>query len=114
MTQNIRPLRRPASICGRRARANLPMALKAGAERVSGRVVDISPQGAKVSVPMGLNIEANIWLVMENVPPIKGVVVWRNKEFTGVKFRDQQDWVGEDFKNRFDPTSWLSRGQTVQ
>jgi hypothetical protein len=90
------------------------MALKAGAERVPGRVVDISPQGAKVSVPMGLNLEANIWLVMENVPPIKGVVVWRNKEFAGVKFRDQQDWVEKDFRNRFDPASWLSAGQSLQ
>ncbi|HWY62457.1 MAG TPA: PilZ domain-containing protein [Rhizomicrobium sp.] len=111
MTHNIRRLRRPATVSGRRARANFPMALKAGPERVTGRVVDISPQGARVSVPMGLNLESNVWIVMEHVPPIKGVIVWRGREFTGVKFRDQQDWVQEDFRSRFDPTNWLTRGQ---
>jgi hypothetical protein len=114
MIQNIRPLRRPATVSGRRARANLPMALKAGSERVAGRVVDISPHGARLSVAMGLNLESPVWIVMEHVPPIKGVIVWQGREFAGVKFRDQQDWVQEDFKSRFDPTNWLSRGQSLQ
>lgn len=114
MTHNIRLLRGSAAVSGRRARANFPIALKAGSERVSGRVVDISPQGARVSVPMGLSLGSNVWIVMEHVPPIKGVVVWHGGEFTGVKFRDQQDWVQEDFRSRFDPTNWLARGKSLQ
>jgi hypothetical protein len=114
MRQNIRQLRRPANAAGRRVRANWPAAVKAGDTRAACRVIDISADGARVTASDGLNLETSVWLVMDHVPPVKGVVVWRDKNCIGVRFRDQQDWVQDDFKNRFDPAGWLPSEQSPQ
>jgi hypothetical protein len=111
MRHNVRQLRRPADAYGRRVRANWPAAVKAGDTRSACRVIDISADGARVTASGELNLEASVWLVMDHAPPVKGVVVWRDKNCIGVRFRDQQDWVQDDFKNRFDPAGWLPTEQ---
>jgi hypothetical protein len=94
IASNIRALRRPATIGGQeRLRTRMPARIKVGTERASCTLLDISLEGACLSVEGSLNQDAKIWLIVDNLPPIAAAPAWRHKGRIGVKFEAGQEYL---------------------
>jgi hypothetical protein len=104
---NVRHLRRPSTAKGQRLRANLPARVKAGPARTSCMVTDMSSGGACLSFEGPLDQEAELWLIIDSLPPISAKAVWRKSNRIGVTFEREQDWVHQVHKDRFDPAAWI-------
>jgi hypothetical protein len=107
---NVRTLRRPAGSgpsAARRFRANWPAELRGGGVRVPCTVIDISAGGASVRIARVPSGGAQLWLIIDKVAPIAATLAWREKERAGVRFLQEQQWVAESYRQRFDPSAWL-------
>jgi PilZ domain-containing protein len=105
---NVRQLRRPASISeGRRKRANMPARIKVGPNRATVTVTDVSASGACLAFDGPLSADVEIWLVIDRFPPISATTAWRRSNRVGLRFHQDQDWVGQVHKDRFDASAWL-------
>jgi hypothetical protein len=107
---NVRRLRRPAteaSSITRRLRANWRAELRVKGSRVPCSVVDISGTGANLRIDYVPEGDVPVWLVVENMAPIQAEAAWRNKQNLGVRFLQEQGWVGQVSEQRFDPAAWL-------
>ena len=106
---NVRKLRR----CGtgpsnsRRLRANWPAELRTNGEKAQCMVMDVSSDGANLFVESPLSADAPLWLIVENVGPIAAQVAWQEQGHVGLCFLEEQEWVHQVSKQRFDPTAWL-------
>jgi len=107
MDLNVRMLRRPSQVVGRRLRTNWSANLEADEIRTPCRVIDISAEGASLSAPAEFGPDGDACLILEHTSPIRGSIVWREKDRIGFRFCDRQDWVQDDASKRFDPTAWL-------
>lgn len=47
-----------------------------------------------------------MWLIIDKMP-ISAEIVWRKKNQVGVRFEEEQQWILDACKKRFDPTAWL-------
>ena len=109
---NVRTLRRPAGStpgAGRRYRANWPAELRGGGTRVSCTVVEISTGGASVKIGRVPTGPAQLWLVIDKIPPIPAVIAWRVKDRAGLRFVEEQSWVSDSYRQRFDPAAWIQQ-----
>jgi hypothetical protein len=106
---NVRRLRRPAgsaATSGRRLRANWPAELKVGGGRAACTVVDVSGAGANLRISH-VPEQALVWLMIENLPPIAASVAWREGGHTGLAFAQEQEWVLNLSRQRFNPAAWI-------
>ena len=109
---NVRTLRRPAGgapSAGRRFRANWPAELRGAGARLVCTVVDISSVGACLRLHDEVPNTARLRLIIGNVPPISVDQVWRKGTLLGLRFMDEQHWVLESYRKRFDPAAWLEK-----
>jgi hypothetical protein len=107
---NVRALRRPAgsaASAGRRFRANWPGELRAAGVRIPCTVIDISSVGACLRLEEAPPKNETLRLIIANVPPIAVTAAWRSNALLGVHFADEQLWVVESQRKRFDPTAWI-------
>ena len=106
---NVRKLRRSetSSSNGRRLRANWPAELRTNGEKTHCMVMDVSSDGANLIVESPLSGDAPLWLIVENVGPIAAQIAWRDKGRVGLCFLEEQEWVLQVSKQRFDPAAWL-------
>lgn len=106
---NVRKLRRCGTgpSTGRRVRANWPAELRTNGEKTDCVVMDVSSYGANLLVESPLSGDAALWLIVENVGPIAAHIAWQKKSRVGLCFLEEQDWVLQVSKQRFDPTAWL-------
>jgi hypothetical protein len=71
-------------------------------------VIDISSAGACLRLDdPSLNV-TKLRLVIESVAPIPVVLAWRKSAHIGVRFLNEQHWVLESYRKRFDPAAWLA------
>jgi hypothetical protein len=70
-------------------------------------VMDVSSDGANLLVESPLRGDAPLWLIVENVGPIAAHVAWQEERRVGLCFLEEQDWVLQVSKQRFDPAAWL-------
>jgi hypothetical protein len=70
-------------------------------------VMDVSKDGANLLVESPLSGNAPLWLIVEKVGPIAAHVAWQEKSRVGLCFLEEQDWVHQVCKQRFDPAAWL-------
>ncbi len=107
---NVRTLRRPAGSspgAARRFRANWPAELRGGGVRIPCTVVEISSGGASVKIAGIPSGAAQLWLVIDKVAPIAAAVAWRERGRAGLRFIEEQAWVAESYRQRFDPAAWM-------
>jgi hypothetical protein len=107
---NVRRLRRSATKSEsplRRLRANWPGELRVKGARVPCSIVDISSTGANLKIDHVPDGDVAVWLVVENMAPIQAETAWRSKQHLGVRFIEEQKWVGEVSQRRFDPAAWI-------
>jgi len=69
--------------------------------------MDVSSDGANLIVEGPLSGDAPLWLIVENVGPIAAQMVWQEESRVGLCFLEEQEWVLQVSKQRFDPTAWL-------
>lgn len=107
--RNVRKLRRSGTgpSADRRMRANWPAELRTTGAKTHCTVVDVSSDGANLSVESPLNRDAPLWLIVENVGPIAAQLAWQEQGRAGLCFLEKQEWVHQVCKQRFDPTAWL-------
>jgi hypothetical protein len=74
-------------------------------------VMDVSSDGANLLVESPLSGDAPLWLIVENVGPIAAQVAWQEKSRVGLCFLEEQDWVLQVSKQRFDSTAWLNNNE---
>ena len=111
---NIRPLRRPASVIGGQRRpANMPARIKIGSTRTTCTVKDVSSSGACLTLDDVMAEDVSIWLIIGNLPPIQATAAWRKSNRIGLRFHQDQQWLEQDHKDRFDPTAWLRNSPAV-
>ena len=106
---NVRTLRRPSGSSDsaiRRLRANWPAESRSQGKRIPCMVTDISSEGACLSFDRGTDQESTMWLIIDKMP-ISAEIVWRKKNEVGVRFEEEQEWILDACKKRFDPTAWL-------
>ena len=108
---SVRKLRRSGTgpSTGRRLRANWPAELRSNGAKTNCTVVDVSGDGANLLVESPIPGDAPLWLIVENVGPIAAVLAWQTKERAGLHFLEEQEWVFQVCKQRFDPAAWLKR-----
>ena len=106
---NVRKLRRSGTgpSTGRRLRANWPAELRSNGAKTNCTVVDVSSDGANLLVESPLSGDAPLWLIVENVGPIAAAVAWQEEGRVGLCFLEEQEWVFQVSKQRFDPAAWL-------
>ncbi len=107
---NVRKLRRPAGSgpsAGRRYRANCPAELKARGARYSCSVIDLSTSGACIRIGQPFPKDAQLWLIVDSMPPVAAVQAWRKGDHVGLCFLKGQEWVADSYQQRFDPAAWL-------
>ena len=106
---NVRKLRRSGTgpSAGRRLRANWPAELRSNGAKTNCTVADVSGNGAHLLVEAPINGDAPLWLIVENVGPIAAVLAWQGKGRAGLHFLEEQEWVLQVCKQRFDPAAWL-------
>ena len=110
VVSNVRTLRRPAgsaASAGRRFRANWPAELRGAGIRVPCTVIDISSVGACLRLEEAVPQNGAFRLVIANVAPIAVTAAWRKNMLLGVRFADEQSWVSENQRKRFDPAAWI-------
>ena len=69
--------------------------------------MDVSSDGANLIVESPPSGDGRLWLIVENVGPIAAQMAWRGKGRVGLCFLEEQDWVLQVSKQRFDPAAWL-------
>jgi hypothetical protein len=106
---NVRKLRRSGTgpSASRRLRANWPAELRTSGAKTHCTVVDVSTDGANLLVESPLSADVPLWLIVENVGPIAAAVAWQEQGRAGLCFLEEQEWVHQVSKQRFDPTAWL-------
>jgi hypothetical protein len=106
---NVRPLRRAAGThsSGRRLRANWPAELRAGDTRLPCTVMDVSSAGACIRINRLPDDKAALRLIVSQMGPIRATIAWRKGGRAGVRFQEDQEWILEAHKKRFDPAAWL-------
>ena len=106
---NVRKLRRSGTgpSTGRRLRANWPAELRTNGEKTACTVADVSNDGANLLVESPISGDAPLWLIVENVGPIAAVLAWQENGRAGLRFLEEQEWVLQVSKQRFDPAAWL-------
>ena len=106
---NVRKLRRSGTgaSTGRRLRANWPAELRSNGAKTNCTVADVSSDGANLLVESAIPGDAPLWLIVENVGPIAAVLAWQEKGRAGLHFLEEQEWVFQVCKQRFDPAAWL-------
>jgi hypothetical protein len=106
---NVRKLRRSGTgpSTGRRLRANWPAELRTNGAKADCMVMDVSSEGANLLIESPLSGDAPIWLIVENVGPIAASIAWQQENRVGLCFLEEQEWVFQVSKQRFDPTAWL-------
>lgn len=108
ISDNVRQLRRPSAKAGRRVVVNWAAEVKLqDGPRRPCTILDISKTGARVrldSVPATLG---PVWLLVDDIGPISGTLVWRRRGSIGIRFREDQYWVARSEAQRFDSTAWL-------
>jgi hypothetical protein len=87
-------------------RVNWPADISAGASRTGCTVVNISRTGACLSLGHVADA-APLWLILER-KAISAMVVWRQGNCVGLRFRSDQRWVEEASEQRFNPAAWLA------
>jgi PilZ domain-containing protein len=110
MSLNVRKLRRPAGSgpsAGRRYRANCPAQLKAKGTRYACSLIDLSISGACIRLDTTLPKDAQLWLIVEGMPPVAAAQAWRKGDHLGLRFTKDQEWVNDSYQQRFDPAAWL-------
>ncbi len=70
-------------------------------------VMDVSSDGANLLVESPPSADAPLWLIVENVGPIAAQLAWQKESRVGLSFLEEQEWVLQVSKQRFDPTAWL-------
>ena len=70
-------------------------------------VMDVSKDGANLLVESPLTGDAPLWLIVEKVGPIAAQLAWQGKSQVGLRFLEEQEWVHQVCKQRFDPAAWL-------
>jgi hypothetical protein len=106
---NVRKLRRSGTgpSTGRRLRANWPAELRSNGAKTNCTVSDVSSDGANLLVESPISGDAPLWLIVENVGPIAAVLAWQEKGRAGLHFLEEQEWVFQVCRQRFDPAAWL-------
>ena len=106
---NVRKLRRSGTgpSTGRRLRASWPAELRSNGAKTNCTVADVSSDGAHLLVESPISGDGPLWLIVENVGPIAAVLAWQEKGRAGLHFLEEQEWVFEVCKQRFDPAAWL-------
>ena len=107
---NVRTLRRPAGgapSAGRRFRANWPAELRGAGISVTCTVVDISSAGACLRIDQAPPTSGTLRLIIGGVPPIAATGAWRKNALFGVHFLNEQSWVLDACRKKFDPTAWI-------
>jgi hypothetical protein len=107
MTSNVRVLRRPASAADRRVKVDWPAKCGAAGRMESCRILDISPDGARIVGPVNPAGDNGVLLFFEHASPVRATIAWRNKDRVGLRFREQQAWVQDNCARRFDAAAWL-------
>jgi len=105
----VRRLRRPpgsATSSGRRLRANWPAEIKVAGGRAACTVIDVSGAGANLRVSH-LPEQAMVWLLIDKLPPIAASVAWREDGHAGLAFAEEQRWVLDMSRQRFDAAAWI-------
>ena len=69
--------------------------LRISDELIEVDILDLSEGGAKLSVPMVLDLGQKIALVVEGIGEFTARVVWQNGQAHGVEFRDDPDSIAE-------------------
>jgi hypothetical protein len=110
LASNVRKLRRSGTgpSAGRRLRANWPAELRTDGTKAHCTVVDVSSEGANLLIDAPLSGDAPLWLIVENVGPIAASVAWQQENRVGLCFLEEQDWVFQASKKRFDAAAWLN------
>jgi hypothetical protein len=70
-------------------------------------VVEISSGGASVKaagIPSGAT---QLWLVIEQIAPVQAALAWRERGLIGLRFSEEQAWVAESYRRRFDASAWV-------
>jgi hypothetical protein len=70
-------------------------------------VIEISSGGASVKaagIPTGAN---QLWLVIEQIAPVQAALAWRERGLVGLRFTEEQPWVAESYRRRFDASAWV-------
>jgi hypothetical protein len=88
-------------------RANWPAEIRINGERKPCTVIDVSSGGANLRLPRLADESATVWLVIDNAAPISAAIAWRDKDSTGLRFSEEQNWVTELTRQRFDSTAWI-------
>jgi hypothetical protein len=108
---NVRHLRRPAAsnspAAVRRLRANWPAELRVNGKTKPCTVIDISSDGANIRLPQLPNDGESLWLIIDDAAPIPVSIAWRNKGQAGVRFSEEQAWIHDLTRQRFDATAWI-------
>lgn len=108
--RKVRQLRRPAGAApssGRRLRTDWPAKITGDGKTVECAVLDVSGSGAKIRVehlPEGLS---ELSLVLDARDTLPATIVWQRRNQIGLSFPEEQEWVYEISKQRFDPAAWL-------
>lgn len=106
----VRHLRRPADASlffGRRLRANWLAQIECAGKTVECIVLEVSSNGAKLQTTHSLKGLAELSLVLEGRDAISATIMWQRKDQIGLLFHEDQKWVLELFKQRFDPAAWV-------
>jgi hypothetical protein len=106
---NVRTLRRrgiTTSSAGHRLRANWPARIEADGGRTDCAVINISHTGACVSLK-AMAESVPLWLIVDGMAPISATIAWRKRDCVGLLFGEEQKWVEEASRRRFDPAAWV-------
>ncbi len=69
--------------------------LRISDELIDVDILDLSEGGAKLSVPMVLDLGQKVALVVEGIGDFTARVVWQNGQSHGIEFRDDPDAIAE-------------------
>ena len=108
---NVRHLRRPAgsniSAAARRLRAIWPAELRVNGKTKPCTVIDISSDGANIRLPQIPNDGESLWLIIDDAAPIAASIAWCEKGQAGLRFSEEQNWIRDLTRQRFDATAWI-------
>jgi hypothetical protein len=89
-------------------RTNWPARIKVGLDRSTCTVIDLSSAGACIALEDFVREDASFWLTIGEMAPISATIVWRKGRHVGLRFLNEQQWVSETYKQRFDPSAWVN------
>ena len=59
---------------------------KAGDHRWRVNILDFSPEGCRVSLPINVDPDDSVWISLPGIESIQGVVAWVKEWEAGIKF----------------------------